>query len=335
MTLHLQRGEGVAEGLRRIFRTELDSARVCIAHDGRLSDKEIHGARKSVKRARATLRLMRPALDDALFRDTNLALRDIARPLTHVRDSKILLDSLESLHSHYGEVTEYLETNDLEQSLHAQRARSRRELSNTQHTIAQLRNSLRRIHAEAKEWSLDKDGWKLLDASLTRIYRRAQRAHANVCEARSDERLHEWRKQVKHLWHSLQVLTPLRPGRIGELADQAHTLADYLGDDHDLALLRKNNETTPIDEDTAEVLEALIDKRRGDLQDRAMAVGERLLARRPKRFVRMFKRAWREWRKSQPLVAIEAAPSPPSPHGSRAPRARVRQQVEQPATRLH
>lgn len=334
MTLHLQRGESAAEGLRRIFQAELHGARACIAHDGRLSDKEIHGARKSIKRARATLRLLRPALDDTLFQEANLALRDIARPLTQARDAKILLDSLESLHSHYGEITEYLETEDLEQTLHAQRARSRRELSSTQQTIAQLRGSLRKIHADSKAWSLDKNGWKLLDAALTRIYRRTQRAYAKVCEARSDERLHEWRKQVKHLWHALQVLTPLRPGRIGELADQAHMLADYLGDDHDLALLRKNNETTPIDEDTAEVLEALIDKRRGDLQDRAMAVGERLLARRPKRFVRTFKRAWRDWRTSQPLVAIEAAPTAPPPR-PRAPKPRVRQ-VEQPtAARLH
>lgn len=334
MTHHLQRGEHAADGLRRIFQSELDAARACIAHDGRLTDKEIHGARKSVKRARATLRLLRPALDADVFHQTNLALRDIARPLTHVRDAKILLDSLESLHTHYGEITEHLETDELEQSLHAHRARSRRELSNTQDAIAQLRGSLRRIHADAKGWSLDKDGWKLLDASLHKIYRRTQRAYATVCEARSDERLHEWRKQVKHLWHSLQILTPLRPGRIGELADQAHTLADYLGDDHDLALLRKNNQTTPIDEDTAEVLEALLDKRRADLQDRAMAVGERLLTRRPKRFMRMFKRAWRDWRKSEPLVAIEAAAPTPPPPKPRTPRARVKQ-VEQPAARLH
>jgi CHAD domain-containing protein len=53
------------------------------------------------------------------------------------------------------------------------------------------------------------------------------------------EHLHDWRKQAKYLWHQFQVLTPIAPGELGELADQFHRLSDYRGDEHDLAVLEQ------------------------------------------------------------------------------------------------
>lgn len=54
------------------------------------SDKEIHRARKRLKRARATLRLLRLAIGKPTYRRENAALRDAARPLSGVRDAAVL-----------------------------------------------------------------------------------------------------------------------------------------------------------------------------------------------------------------------------------------------------
>ena len=314
MSFSLHAHERPADGLLRILVTQLAAARECVANDGRLTDKEIHNARKSIKRARATLRLLRPALDCSVFKEANRALRDISRPLTHVRDAKVLLDSLDALRNHFGDAARCLSTDMLEHALQVQRARARREISATADTVEQLRSALRKIETDVKQWHIKSDKWDLLGTALERIYRDARRAYAKVSEARSDERLHEWRKQVKHYWYALQILTPLRPGQVGESADRAHKLTDYLGDDHDLANLRRYIGAIDEDEDMIETLEALIDRRRNDLQDRAFAVGERLLNRKPKRVVRSLKSHWRSWRKSRAL------PSLPEP----SPRARPR-----------
>jgi CHAD domain-containing protein len=308
MSFSLHAYERPADGLLRILLSQLHQAYECVANDGRLTDQEVHSARKSIKRARATLRMLRPALERSVFKATNLALRDVARPLTHVRDARVLLDSLNALRKHFGEAAECLSMEEFEHDLQIQRARSRREISSTATTVTQLRSALKKIESDVKQWHLKTDGWHLIGPALERIYREARRAHARVLEARSDERLHEWRKQVKHYWYALQILSPVRAGWIGEMADQAHKLTEYLGDDHDLAILRRQVDTTDIDEDMLEVLEALIDKRRNDLQDRAFAVGERMFDAKSKRLMETIKPLWRTWRESAPPALKPESP---------------------------
>lgn len=314
MNFRLYSQETLAKGLVRIFRGELSNARECAANDGRLTDTEIHNARKSIKRARATLRLLRPALTREVFKRTNVALRDVARPLTRVRDAKVLLDALRDLREHFGDAVDDVSGEALEHALHSQRTRARREMSSGSTALTQMRESVRTVDLQARRWSPGCDEWDLLRRGLNRIYRNARASYATVCEARSDERLHEWRKQVKYLLHTLQTLTPLRPGRIGELADQAHKLAEYLGDDHDLAILRRQLDgqisADDEDEELHEQLQTLIDKRRRDLQDRAFAVGARLFATKPKRVVKRIKRYWRAWHDSAPTTALPLPPRP-------------------------
>jgi CHAD domain-containing protein len=335
MNFRLYSTDTLAKNLGRIFLSEMENARTCVANDGRLSDKEIHTARKSIKRARATLRLLRPAMPSKDFKRINLALRDVARPLTHVRDAKVLLDALDDLRRHYGDATDCIATDALEHALHTQRGRARRDISASSTTVSDVRGSARSVELEAKHWKLGRDDWDLLRRGLNRIYRTTRAAHRHACEAPSDERLHEWRKQVKHLLHAMQILTPLRPGRIGEIADQAHTLADYLGDDHDLAILRKQldsrafSEDEEEDENSQEMLEALIDKRRKDLQDRAFAVGQRLFDAKPKRLLKSIKRYWRAWSDESKGSNASHAPAPPSR------RSRPARRVSEPVARLH
>jgi CHAD domain-containing protein len=77
----------------------------------------------------------------------------------------------------------------------------------------------------------------VLGAGVQRSYRNGCEALAVAQEEPSQEHFHEWRKQVKYLWHQLHVLQPIQLGQLTALADHAHALADALGDDHDLAIL--------------------------------------------------------------------------------------------------
>ena len=116
------------------------------------------------------------------------------------------------------------------------------------------------------------------------------------------ENLHDWRKRAKDLWYHLRLLKPFSPAIIGGHADEAHRLADLLGDDHDLALLRETllggGGEVPVD---VEAVIGLIEHRRDQLQAEAMQVGERLYAERPKAFRRRMHRYWKATRRG-PLV---------------------------------
>ena len=56
------------------------------------------------------------------------------------------------------------------------------------------------------------------------------------------ELLHEWRKRVKDLWYHAKLLEEAWPPVLQALGDEAHALADHLGDDHDLGVLAERIE---------------------------------------------------------------------------------------------
>ena len=98
------------------------------------------------------------------------------------------------------------------------------------------------------------------------------------------------------------MLEPLWPGVVGEWADQAHQLADYLGDDHDLWVLReaarKKSNDFPVPADL-DVLRALIDRRRTQLQDKAWLLGARLYEPKPQRLHARLGKYWRLWNEAR------------------------------------
>ena len=90
---HATRG---ARGMRDILHRQIETALAELPLD-RTTDEQIHRARKDMKAARATLRLLRPLLSKAAYQRENHALRDAARALSAARDDTVLVKSLEEL----------------------------------------------------------------------------------------------------------------------------------------------------------------------------------------------------------------------------------------------
>jgi CHAD domain-containing protein len=258
---------------REIFLHQLGSALEEL--DGKKSN--IHGARKQLKRARATLRLLRPTIGDELYQRENIAARDAARPLSLARDEEVMNGAIQGLGARFGPAASGLHLP------HTNRKQSAPPL-------ARIRTALKASMARAHAWSIDVDEWDSIATGLHKTYRRGRRALRGSRRERTTEDLHEWRKQTKYLWHQLQLLTPMAPGPVGELADEFHHLADYLGDEHDLAVLR----TRATGQSTN-----LIDRRREELQDKAFALGERLYADKSQAFLHALHKYWTEWERRQ------------------------------------
>lgn len=220
-----------------------------------LSDEAVHEARKGLKKARAALRLLRPALPAALYREENRLLRDAGRHLAPLRDIRSARVALEKVGA-----------NPLAWKLGAKEERARRELRLEQ--CLSLLDRAKRADLPA----LEKGG---LGSGLRRIYRQGRKALARAEKKPTSEALHEWRKQVKYLANSLEMLGA--PDR--KAGRRAVKLADRLGDDHDLAMLSRGN--LP-----GQKLRKRIDSRRRKLQRKAFVLGEELYGPKPKRFVR-------------------------------------------------
>src|SRR6185503_5359115 len=111
------------------------------------------------------------------------------------------------------------------------------------------------------------------------------RAQAEPCV----ETYHRWRKRVKDLWYQVRLLKVIWPATAKNLADELERLADFLSDDHDLAILRQRVlQQSPKDRVQQDALVALIDQRRKELEVEANRLGERIYVERPKAFVDRF-----------------------------------------------
>jgi CHAD domain-containing protein len=292
----LHAGEPIPDGIRRIARGQLDSARGELegASKRRLYEA-VHETRKSLTRLRATVRLSRDALGEDVYRHENTAFRDTGRRLAGARDAKVLLDTLDELRERSGDELPKGSVDDLRARLERDRDDAEASLREDEAVISTVVAELNSARTRTAAWTFDSDGFEALEPGLARTYRRGRKAMRRAAAERDTEHFHDWRKRVKDLWHALQILRPAAPGRMKRLASRMHDLSDLLGDDHDLAELRRYAQTHPqcfADREALEALVAVIDRRREVLQRRALKLGAKLYSAKPKRFVTRIARAW-------------------------------------------
>lgn len=297
-----QRRTGTRQ-MRRIASRQIGRALKSL-HSDQVRDVQVHAARKELKKARATLRLVRDGLGSRTYRRENAALRDVARPLSRVRDGKVLLETLQTLieripvRSGDGAALRAREVaRELRTRLLDERRLARAELLGSRHALDAERRSLKSLRRRAADWPVGRHGWSVLGPGLLRVYRKARRGLAAATPEAGPDVLHEWRKQTKYLWHELQLLQPLAPATLQPLARQAQRLGELLGDYHDLEVLRARLADRAIDSAGRQVLLQALDAQADRLRQGAVRVGARLYARRPRELNEELALAWRRWQR--------------------------------------
>ncbi len=307
MANQLARKRSGTQGVLHILRTQLEKTIERLQGDPPLADEAIHDARKRLKKVRAGLRLLREVLGTRLYRQENACFRDAARPLSEVRDARVLVDTLDALAKGFPGEVEAKALRELRQGVVERQGEVRRHLS--EDVLASVRTALGEAHQRMEDWPVGRHGWSVLGAGLKRVYKAGRSAFRAALKDPSEENLHEWRKQAKYLRYQVGFLRPLWPAMLEELEDQAHVLGDHLGDDHDLAVLCGVLEEEVArfpDRVAVAALAGAIDGRRAELQEQAWTVGRRLYGEKPRRFTRRLGRWWRVWRSEK--VEVEAEP---------------------------
>ena len=245
------------------------------------SDVDVHGARKQIKKSRAALRLLRAALAGATYRREDAALRSAARALNAVRDARVLARTLDALRRRRVGLGKDKTAAAMARMLRRGQVQARQQLRVLPGLLAGARTTLQQVQRRALRWHVGQLGWSALEPAFRRIYRAGRRA-AHAAKGHPDTlTLHEWRKKVQYLWHALQILKPLQCRALPKVGALARGLADYLGEEHDLALLHAaalafTRRHGPV----SEALLAAIERRRRSLRRKAMAVGKRLYAQK-------------------------------------------------------
>ena len=107
----------------------------------------------------------------------------------------------------------------------------------------------------------------------------------------------------------MTLLQPLWPEQMEAMASELQALGEYLGDDHDLTVLRQTVEARfvqNVNPRELEILKSLIHQRQLELRAAAWAIGVRFYAENPSAFCDRLAGYWRIWR-GEKKASLESA----------------------------
>lgn len=297
MAFRFKRRESIRDGVQRIAREQVDKAVHALQDPQLPAGEKVHQLRKRCKKLRGLLRLVRPAFED-VYQQQNAWFRDTARPLSNVRDAKVIIDAYDGLLAHFADTL----TPSRFASIRRELIRRLEQLQQEDIDLPQRLETARERMGQAADGICDWNGGihrKALAAGLQGTYGRCRKALKQAERSPTPQTLHEWRKRVKYHWYHLRLMQNAWPEVIAAMCEVAKRISDQLGDDHDLAVLqatlREDAEafgSRPL----VEELSSSIDRRRRQLEKRAFRAGRRLFVEKPRRFTDRSMRYWDEWR---------------------------------------
>jgi CHAD domain-containing protein len=261
--------------LSRIVRQEFERV-VSEMRDATDEIEAVHDARKRIKKIRAILHLLRRPLG-RVYQTYDNALRKVAHQLSAARDADAALEVMKAVHTQYPSlvtrsmfegVRRGLTPKQRAAALHFRPTRVRRELEQMARTMAR---SIRRAAEPAA-----------VRAGIAHGYARARKAMHAVKATPEDTGFHAWRRRVKDHWYHMRLLEAVHP-RVRTRVRELQRLEHWLGDDHNLVLLRATVLKAPSefgDKRATSVVLGCMAKYQATLRKRALKLGERLFAGR-------------------------------------------------------
>ena len=288
-------GEPLGAGLKRLGVDEIDQA-ISGFYDGEGAFREaVHESRKSVKRIRALLRLIRYEVGEKIYHFENVWMRDTARLISEVRDSAVTVSAIEDIRDLYGSLLAEGTFDETWEKLVVRRDRIEDRAMEDPNVVPRVVANLERARARYASWPTDpdaksaygmgiRDDFRAVGPGLKATHARGRREMVAAYKSPSPAHFHLWRKRVKYLKHQMEILTPMWPEVMIGMAITLDRIADLLGQDHDLAellqLLADRPDLCPNPMERS-LMNALAEQRRSDLQTASRILGRRIYSESP------------------------------------------------------
>ena len=296
----------VQDGVREIAVESIDEAIERAGRKGKDLHETVHALRKSCKKLRGLIRLVRPVFDD--YRAENAVFREAGRGFSFLRDCNVLIETYDSLLDAYDEQIERAKFAPIRRrrlTLWQKELARRDDIAGM---LKEFRDTMIKARKRARRWRLSEDGFDAIVGGLGKSYKRAQRAMAQAADETTAEAVHEWRKRVKDHWYHARLLCPIWPRPMRAHGEVAGRLGDLLGTHHDLEVFRQRLAGADFaDAADVDVLVGLARRRQHALEADAFSSGARLLAEPAGSLTRRWHSYWDVWREDEPRQAVLAA----------------------------
>lgn len=305
-SLQLGESETLGSGVKRVTMEQLELAAGRF-FDGDLGfDGAVHESRKSIKRVRALLRLVRGEIPDRIYEFESRSLRDTARWLSKVRSARGVVNAALSIHDLYTDLLADGTFGELMARLERRRDVVELNAVEDPNIVGRVMRSLERAYHRYGSWPTDadareiyglgiRDEYDAISPGLTRTYSLGRQTMVTAYRRGGVGDFHVWRRRAKDLRHQMEFLAPLWPEVVVGTAMTLERLGNILGEDNDLAelqeLLRRRDDLCPNPQERS-LFRALAAQRRSELQLAAELLGRRVYAEEPESLVGRFGEYW-------------------------------------------
>lgn len=300
MSFRFKRKEKVSTGIKRMVVEEIDSVLDLIRLTSGDHTEAIHDSRRSLKKIRAVVRLIRDELGEKLYKQENHCFRDAARKISSLRDSAVLVTTLEKIKSDFKNEIDSATIDNLLEQLRERHKELEQDILHDDQAFHEVGEILQEARERVLKWPLRKNRFSILSNGIKRIYRQGKSRFKEAFQDVSDEALHECRKRLKDLRYQVNLLEPVWPRMMSELSQTLDETTDILGDDHDLSVLKKllqDGAKTKADPVKVQRLIEIIDLKRKEFQAQALPMGERIFAESPISFAERIESYWDTFKK--------------------------------------
>lgn len=200
-------------------------------------DEAVHDVRVLMKKHRAAVRLVKPLLDDDVYRREYQAARETGRLLASWREGSVLRKTVKGLKKDNPELFVRLQGNEKIQGLLRKPYATWDEAGAQAKTVREVTDRLKKAQYRLRFLSLNEPDMRQLLTGLEESHSVAAAAYL-ACRSKPTARLlHEFRKKSKTFMYQLIFFRFLDQSAVKQLEKKLNTMTQNLGRYNDLAQL--------------------------------------------------------------------------------------------------
>lgn len=280
MAYRFRRKETIGVGTRRIAREVIDETVRCLGDTSVTPEERTHEARKSIKKLRGLLRLVRPHIESPeVFKAVDRTLRDTAKVLAEARDGDIVEMTLAEIAADAGKAAE------AKNGAAPPYPPEDNAVTEHQRAFAKVMESFATLRNDISGWRFGSNGPPDLGAGYIDTYRESRRRMAKALVKRSDAQLHRWRKLVKYHSYHTRLLANFGEEGLADRREESHALEAILGKHHDLTVLESHLDSAgqkKVGGVGVNKLKRRLRRARQSIEQDAARRGKRLFSRKPR-----------------------------------------------------
>ena len=297
MSYKLENNESLNIGIKRIILEQIEKSIQSMENRQGQEEEVIHDVRKRGKKIRGAIRLVRDDLGKKTYQKENAFFRDLTGNLSELRDATSMIAAIKALRTLKINQPEKQTLDKAHKNLQRKRTSLYKDIY-SESLMAEIKSDLEDAKERYTHLEIKAHEFSDINPSLSRVYKRGKKAFDKAYEDPTVEGFHDWRKRAKYLWYHYRILKNLWPNVFKAYASETKQLSDYLGDDHDYAVLLEKLDSGYLsfkDPNARTILEKLINMKKKQLLIEAYPLGRKVYTESNKRFIKRIAGFWDVW----------------------------------------